>query len=267
MKPFHQHHSSNTILLSFNDIVFENRNKAYGSYDIRKRYLVSLLYAFLFSASVVIISVVCPMIYYKHAETIKTVNFNQLGPNVIDKIDQKIDVKLPQIPDPPKISISQNTFAPPRVVDTVDNSAPQLNTSAENTENTKNGFIEGPTNLVPDKPDIDIDNQPLQIVSGPEEPALFEGGDITLFHKWVQDQIVYPQSALDLRIEGRVMVEFTIGKDGFLDDIVIVRSADQVLDNEVMRVLKTSPHWSEPRQNGHTVKQRFFMPIFFQIKD
>lgn len=260
-----QYNGSSARLLSFDDIVFENRNKEYGSYDIRRRYMVSLLYASIFSISVITITVVCPMIYYKYFPEVQTVTISYDGQNVLDNIDTKIEPVIPP-PDVKAPVAPQITFPPPVVVEEVDEGAMTMSTSSEGIDIASTGtepiFFEEPVvantrNEIP---------QPIETIAGPEEPAMFKGGDLNAFHKWVQEQLVYPQAATEMNIQGRVLVQFTVGPKGMIDDIKVVRSVDPLLDNEVVRVLKQSPLWSEPRQSGRAVKQQFYMPVFFQLR-
>jgi protein TonB len=267
MKAINQYNASDTMQLSFNDIVFENRNKEYGSYDMRKRYIVSLLYALLFSLSAVTITVVCPMLYYKYFHHDVPIVITSQGPHVFTVYK----VEPPVIPPPPEIkapTIVNPTFRAPIIVDYPVDNGPDLLpkdkpvSSGPTTNGDPNPIIDGPTTA----PDPIVEPLEIPIVTNPEEPAMFKGGDLSAFSKWVQTQLVYPEDAIEQHLEGRVMVEFTIGKQGALNDITIVRSPDQLLDNEVMRVLKKSPAWTEPRQGGRVVKQHFFMPVFFQIQ-
>jgi protein TonB len=255
----------NTLSLSLDDIVFENRNKEYGSYDLRRRYTLALLYALVFSLSAITIAVVCPMIYYRYYQYDRTVVFKPEGPNVIERIETKVDPIIP----PPPVSIpvvAPPSFVPPKVVDEVDNSAPTMSTATDVIETssvtTEPVTLELPTATK----NVEVIPDQIETIIGPEEPALFKGGELEVFHRWVQEQLVYPQAALDVNLEGRVLVEFTVGPRGLLGDIKIASSADPLLDNEVIRVLKLSPSWSEPRQSGRAVKQHFFMPVFFQIR-
>jgi len=260
-----QFNGSNARLLSFDDIVFENRNKEYGSYDIRRRYMVSLLYASIFSISVITITVVCPMIYYKYFPDVQTVTISYDGQNIIDRIDTKIDPVIP----PPEVKAPvapQITFAPPVVVEKPDENALSMSTSSEVIDISTSATE--PTSIVEPITTKKTDEIPqtVETIAGPEEPAMFKGGDLNTFHKWVQEQLVYPTEASEINIQGRVLVQFTVGPKGMIDDIKVVRSVDPLLDNEVVRVLKQSPLWSEPRQSGRAVKQQFFMPVFFQLR-
>lgn len=259
--------SSNIAYLSFDDIVFENRNKNYGSFDLRRRYMVSLLYAAIFSISAITIAVVCPLIYYRYFQYDRTVEFNPDDQFVITNVAEKPQeyVKPPDIPAP---AISTPVAPAPVVVENIDTSSTiMMGTTSDIIETTNNRPPDILNVSKPDKGDEILPVEPIQTYTVPEEEALFMGGGLTVFHKWVQNKLVYPDEALRNNIFGRVMVEFTVGPKGLIDDIKIVKPVDEILDNEVIRVLKLSPAWSEPRQSGKAVKQKFTMPVFFQIQD
>lgn len=94
----------------------------------------------------------------------------------------------------------------------------------------------------------------------------FKGGDNTDFMKYVQEQIVYPEKAVELGIEGRVFVQFVIDEQGNITEIKIIRGVDPLLDNEVIRVLKSSPKWEPGKQRGKPVKTTLIIPVEFKFK-
>jgi Ca-activated chloride channel family protein len=97
-----------------------------------------------------------------------------------------------------------------------------------------------------------------------EEPARFQGGDLTNFVKWVQKNLKMPQK----HIAGtfKVYAMFTVDETGKITDVKIVRGVDPELDNEVIRVLKSSPLWEPAKQSGNAVKQNFTIPVEFTVK-
>ncbi|MCG8701400.1 MAG: energy transducer TonB [Bacteroidales bacterium] len=98
-----------------------------------------------------------------------------------------------------------------------------------------------------------------------EDMPTFNGGDISAFHKHVQSQVVYPQQALEMGIEGTVHVNFIIDKKGNLTNINLTRKVDPLLDNEVMRILKKSPKWKAGKQRGNPVPVLFSIPVRFEL--
>lgn len=95
----------------------------------------------------------------------------------------------------------------------------------------------------------------------------FDGGNLETFRNWVQTKVKYPEIAKSNGIEGTVFVSFIVKDDGTLGDISILRSVDPSLDNEVIRVLKTSPAWEPGRQRGKKVNVSFSVPVKFNLGD
>ena len=99
-----------------------------------------------------------------------------------------------------------------------------------------------------------------------EDKPTFQGGDANTFTKWVYDNIVYPELAIENGIQGRVTVQFTIDKDGSVKDVQVLRGADSTLDKEAVRVISKSPKWSPGKQRGKAVKVKYTFPIIFQMR-
>lgn len=98
-----------------------------------------------------------------------------------------------------------------------------------------------------------------------EEPATFNGGDLSTFSKWIEENIQYPDSAWKAGIEGKVYIQFAVNKYGEVGNIKILRGIDPLIDAEAYRVIMSSPKWNAPKQGGRPVKQLFTIPVFFKI--
>lgn len=98
-----------------------------------------------------------------------------------------------------------------------------------------------------------------------EKKAEFPGGQKNLM-EYLRENIKYPEKALDKSLEGRVYVKFTIKKDGSIDEIKVIRSADPILDEEAIRVVKNMPKWIPAQHNGKDVNSTYTLPITFHIK-
>ncbi len=98
-----------------------------------------------------------------------------------------------------------------------------------------------------------------------EEMPQFQGKDVAYFQKYIQKKVNYPKEAAESNITGNVYVEFTIDEKGKLIDIRILRSPDDLLSNEVIRVLKESPDWTPGKQSGKTVAVKQTIVIKFNL--
>ena len=97
-----------------------------------------------------------------------------------------------------------------------------------------------------------------------EEPASPKGG-MPAFYKYIGDKMKYPAQARRMGIEGKVFVEFVIGKDGSISDVKAVKGIGAGCDEEAVRVVQAAPSWSPGKQRGKSVKQRMVLPITFKL--
>lgn len=107
------------------------------------------------------------------------------------------------------------------------------------------------------------DDAPLVIA---EEMPSFQGGDLNTFRTWVQSRLNYPQVALENNIQGRVVVQFVIERDGRLTGISVMQTPDRSLADEAVRVLGMSPKWAPGKQRNMPVRVRYILPLEFKIQ-
>lgn len=97
-----------------------------------------------------------------------------------------------------------------------------------------------------------------------ESMPSFPGGDAALF-KYLGDNIKYPVIAQESGIQGRVICQFVVNRDGSIVDIEVVRSVDKSLDNEAIRVIERMPRWTPGKQRGKTVRVKYTLPVNFKL--
>lgn len=98
-----------------------------------------------------------------------------------------------------------------------------------------------------------------------ERMPTFMGGDLMTFRNWVFERLRYPQTALETEIQGRVIMQFVIEKDGTLSNITILQSPDKLLSEEAVRVVSQSPQWSPAFMGTSPVRLRYTLPVDFRI--
>ena len=98
-----------------------------------------------------------------------------------------------------------------------------------------------------------------------EQMPEFPGGMKEML-KFLQDNLKYPESAKKNNLEGRVIVQFVVEKDGTPTEFNVVRSVDPDLDAEALRVLKTMPKWKPGMQKGEAVRVKFTVPVAFKLQ-
>lgn len=97
-----------------------------------------------------------------------------------------------------------------------------------------------------------------------EQPPKFPGGDAALM-RYLAENIHYPAIAQENGIEGRVVVQFIVKKDGSIGQAKIARSVDHSLDKEALRVVKTFPEFEPGRMNGEPVDVWYTLPVSFKL--
>ena len=94
----------------------------------------------------------------------------------------------------------------------------------------------------------------------------FPGGQQALF-KYLADNVKYPVIAQENGIQGRVICQFVVNKDGSIVDVVAVRSSGEAsLDKEAIRVIKSMPKWKPGKQRGKPVRVKYTVPVNFRLQ-
>ena len=97
-----------------------------------------------------------------------------------------------------------------------------------------------------------------------EQMPSFPGGQAALMN-YLNSNIKYPVIAEENGIQGRVVVQFVVGKDGSISNVHVVKSVDPSLDKEAVRVVKNMPRWIPGKQNGQSVTVRYTLPVTFRL--
>ena len=100
-----------------------------------------------------------------------------------------------------------------------------------------------------------------------QRPVFLHSSDPRDFlQKWVYQYLKYPADAIRDGIQGRVMVDFVIEKDGSVTDVRVVKGVSEELDAEALRVVKASPKWKPGRVNGNRVRTSLTIPVEFKLE-
>jgi len=97
-----------------------------------------------------------------------------------------------------------------------------------------------------------------------EIESMFPGGN-PAWAEYVTSNLQYPKKAVKKNIEGTVVVQFIVGRDGKVSNISVFRSVHPLLDEEAMRLIRQSPDWTPAVQNGRKVKSYKRQPITFKL--
>ncbi|MDR0332734.1 MAG: TonB family protein [Dysgonamonadaceae bacterium] len=93
----------------------------------------------------------------------------------------------------------------------------------------------------------------------------FPGGNAAMM-SWLSSNMRYPVIAQENGIQGRVITNFVVERDGSITDVQVVRGVDPSLDREAIRVVSAMPRWTPGQQRGQAVRVRFTLPVVFRLQ-
>ena len=112
--------------------------------------------------------------------------------------------------------------------------------------------------------DIHVTDATDQVFEVVEEMPEFPGG-MQAMMEYLAKNIRYPAKAHEANVQGRVITQFTVGKDGAIRDAKVVRSVSPELDAEALRVISAMPNWKPGKQGGKAVACHFTVPVVFRL--
>jgi periplasmic protein TonB len=245
----------------FDEIIFENRNKEYGAYDLRKRYDATECISILGGVFVFAALVFGLTLAIENEGTAKSDHVF-----VVVKMDhftpEQNRIKVPEPPRPEPV-INQSKYQVPEVVEDSDAVSNKFAAVDAIIDSVKNGNINDTIAVVYHQdPVVPPDPEPAIWV---EEMPAFPGGDGALL-KYIAEKIKYPEEAAANGIQGRVILRFAVTSDGSVKRVEVIRGVHQVLDQEAIRVVTEMPKWKPGKQNGKAVPVWFSVPVNFQLK-
>ena len=107
-------------------------------------------------------------------------------------------------------------------------------------------------------------DQDKKVYKSVDQMPQFPGGEVALM-KYLQSEIKYPMNAAKNNIQGRVIVQFVIDKNGEIGEVKVLRSVDEEVDAEAVRVIKSLPKFNPGRQNGEAVSVWYTLPVSFKL--
>lgn len=275
-------------LASFSDaleIIFEQRNREYGAYQLRKDYPDHLAKALALGLLFILTALGMPYL-------IKAVNPNAATTPKESKGCEYVlaDLKtekpkpLPALPEyaPMPLPKAIKSFTPPLVTSDEQVSDDVKRNDMESLLNTKavigSTNQEGETETAPDfVPPTEFNR--TQSVESPPPPAndvydmpglqkapSFPGGETALL-AYLAKHVEYPAMASEQGIQGRVVLSFVVEKDGSIAQVSIMKDIGGSCGKEAVRVVKNMPKWSPGEANGHPVRVRFMLPVRFILNE
>ncbi len=269
---------------SWTDLVFENRNQAYGAYALRKgtgkRNLIAII-------AVILLAIACQIGLtlkniaderekqrialqeamemtkleqqkkepeVKRKEVVKQENVEK----VVEKVKSSIKFTAPVIKKDNEVRPEDMMKSQDEILST--NTAIGAFDVKGNDEAGEVLKAKEVIATEPVKPKEE-ENKVFDVV---EQMPSFPGGQAALMN-YLNSNIKYPVIAEENGIQGRVVVQFVVGKDGSISNVHVVKSVDPSLDKEAVRVVKNMPRWIPGKQNGQSVTVRYTLPVTFRL--
>ncbi|WP_276373423.1 energy transducer TonB [Chryseolinea sp. H1M3-3] len=256
---------------TWEDIVFENRNKAYGAYYLRNTYRRNIVIAVAIAVTIIAFVLAFPVIseFFKDNTDageveLKQIKYNELAPPPpIDK----------NTPPPPKLDVPPPVktiikFLPPKVTEKEIVEEEEMPTIEEIKQNdTGAETMEGNGDIVFDEPVEEVLKEKGDedvIFTIVEQQAEFPGGFEAMV-KFLAKNMKYPAAARRMGVEGSVFVSFVIDREGNISDPQVIKGISAECDKEAIRVVQLMPPWKPGKQNGKPVRCRFVLPIKFKL--
>jgi len=252
------------------DILFDGRNKNYGSYELRRKYASRARKAtgmvILGAALVVAIPVIAA-------------NLSPDKPTVVIPRDwvndlKQVPIDIPKhppvrFPDPPApaVTVARPTFKivendkvteAPKSMEDFKDKVIALNDNLGKADGTLPQF-DG--RLGQGQEDVEMPAEKEKIPIVVEQMPDFNGD----LPRYLREHLRYPDEAREAGLEGRVGIKFVVNEDGSISHVEVMHRAGASLDAEAMRVVSGMPRWKPGKQGGKAVKVYFTLPITFQL--
>ena len=260
------------------DIIFEGRNKDYGAYELRRSY-ESRLKAAMVTCGVLAGILICGFIIFNADSSlikpIVKIDGDQILENFKRDLPQPV-IPKPQPPRPSKpMTIRTTTFNQPVIVkDPLASERPPVQDDLENTRIaniTESGVNDDGISPPPDEGRNAVIEAPVNDAA--EDNKIFRKveiesrypGDMPAWTRFLNRTFRYPQRAVEEGVQGIVVVEFIVDRDGSVSNVEAISGPNE-LREEAVRVIRKSGKWTPAVQNGRQVKSYKKQPIQFRLE-
>lgn len=258
---------------SRNNIVFEEKNKTYGAYEIRNNYNRNLLLIILGLILFIGLSYGGRIAYDKFFAKEEAIEEGNLDPVVIDYYDEPEEddeVIEEDILEEEIIPLEDQTaFLPPVVTNDIVDTPPPTISDIENKnigkEDVKGNADYSTERIPPPPPPVEKKVEEIETVV--DEQAEFPGGRAALV-KYLSERIQYPDIARELGLSGKTVLKFVVNTDGTITDVKIAKGMRDCseCDKEAVRVVRNMPKWAPGKKGGKAVRSYFVLPVQFAIE-
>ena len=269
----------------WSDIMFENRNKEYGAYVLRRQTTARNIKSII--AVLIIFAIVMAYMYAKNAyDDYQKAHMAQTQVTELTalqeqkkeaKVERKEIVKQEKVEQVVEKVKSSIKFTAP-VIKKDDEVRPEDEMKSQD-EIMNSKVAVGFANVIGNDESGEVLKAKEALVTEPVKPKeeenkvfdvveqmpSFPGGMAALM-AYLQKSIKYPPVAEENGIQGRVVCTFVVERDGSVTDVRVAKSVDPSLDKEAVRVVSAMPKWIPGKQNGQSVRVKYTLPVTFRLQ-
>jgi protein TonB len=254
---------------NLDELVFENRNKAYGAYVLRSNYDKNLKRSFLLTFVTPLLIIVFSIVYNKlhgNEVVIKPTDKDTDSLVIIEVVLEKkkfVEEVEKAMTNQPKVEGNNQNYQVERNQNIRTELSDSIITRApfDGPEGLAIGDILPTLPLGPSGPKGEEGNNEEFSIGDIEKMPEFNGD----LYEYLGNELKYPSAALANNLEGKVMASFVINKNGEISDIEILKKIGFGFDEEAVRVIKNMPKWSAGEQNNRKVNVKMVLPIVFEV--
>jgi protein TonB len=254
---------------SRNELVFANRNRSYGAYQLRRTYRNTLVLAMLVSGAVFLIVTGTPKIIdLINGPEVKKKKFKVTNVTLEAPKPLKDEPTPPPPPPPPEQEapkVKTQKFVVPVINEEArDPEPPPVNTNIDaNVSNENQEGIEDNTQSGNGDKPVETDAGPLEVVQVEAQPK----GGLNKFYDYVSTHFEYPERCQSEGINGYVMLKFVVDVDGSISNVVAIEKTAECEEftKEAIRVLLAAPKWTPAQNGGKPVKAYRRIPIRLEV--
>lgn len=255
----------NLMQAARNQLVFTDHNQAYGAFELRRDYNRRLGIALLAAVLFVGIAIGTPKVIAslgKGDEEVKKRKVVDVELELFKEENEPPPPPPPEIEPPPQPKIETVQFVAVEASEKPTEEPPPTQADLQETvASTQTQEGEKGDDAPPPTP---VEEEVFDLAAVQEQPE-FPGG-MEKMYEFMQRTQKYPDMEYEAGIQGKVYVQFTVAKDGSIEEAKVLRSVSEGLDKEAMRLVKSMPKWNPGKMGGKPVKCRFNLPVVFKLK-
>ncbi|WP_312825456.1 TonB family protein [Epilithonimonas sp.] len=266
--------------LSLDEIVFENRNKEYGAYDLRTAYPKLLTRSFLIGTAFFILLAVSPLIYLK-IQQMNAKDKVEVEAELVNILEEEPILEQPKEEEPPpppppkepeQQEVIQNVVPEPKKAPKIETPPPPITKQLETTTGLANQEgVKTPAYTPPPPPPssgtgkvAEVKINTNEVYESVDQNADYPGG-LNGVRRFIADNV--DTSSMEGEGQLTVKLKFIVERDGTVSDVrVTQKSGNSDFDSETIRVVKKLKKWTPAKKNGENVRSYYSIPVTMQFQ-